>query len=81
MGQRIQRIEDVTTVEVGRFYLVNTVQRIDGATLPIHGPLHEDAEIINFPHLHWHIDWRFVDKRTYQDYFAAGCGRRMPWAR
>lgn len=25
--------------------------------LPITGPMHEDAEIINFPHLHYHVDW------------------------
>ena len=31
--------------------------------MPIIGPEHRDAEIINFPASHWHIDWRFVSAR------------------
>ena len=32
--------------------------------LPIIGPMHEDAEIINFPYLHYHVDWRFAPQRA-----------------
>lgn len=27
---------------------------------PVHGPMHEDREFINFPHYHYHVDWRFL---------------------
>ncbi len=30
---------------------------------PVMGPKHEDAEFIQFPQQHYHIDWRFVPKR------------------
>jgi hypothetical protein len=54
--------------QIGRYYQVPTVL----GTLancrwdwPVIGPLHEDAEIIGFPDLHYHIDWRFVSARLY----------------
>ena len=28
--------------------------------LPVIGPMHEDAEFVNFPWPHFHVDWRFV---------------------
>lgn len=28
--------------------------------IPVIGPKHEDAEIIKFPHQHFHIDWRYA---------------------
>lgn len=31
-----------------------------GAWVPITGPLHRDAEHINFPQAHWHVDLRFL---------------------
>ena len=30
------------------------------ADWPVLGPRHEDADHLNFPYLHWHIDGRFV---------------------
>lgn len=37
--------------------------------VPLLGPLHEDAEIINFPERHWHVDWRFVSQKAW-DHFS-----------
>lgn len=64
------RIEDVSEPEVGRFYDVPAIRSVPSATfggsfwrgsmVPIIGTLHEDAEHINFPEEHWHVDWRFV---------------------
>jgi hypothetical protein len=55
--------------QVGQFRMVPCVKLWrywyglgPGAWLPVIGPEHEDAEIINFPDHHWHIDWRFVPK-------------------
>lgn len=33
--------------------------------LPVLGPQHEDAEHLNFPHQHYHIDWRFVPESNF----------------
>lgn len=63
-GKRLQNVEDAEVVEVGKFYLVPTVvvpslpKRLQ--VVPVMGPLHEDAEFINFPHRHYHPDRRFV---------------------
>ncbi len=51
--------------EVGKFYKVPCVKattrfNLGGGLIPIMGPLHSDAEFINFPHPHWHIDFRFL---------------------
>ena len=63
--------------QVGKFYRVPTVKTTDThrpmGYVPIIGPLHTDAEIIQFPHEHWHIDWRFAPKALW-DYAAFG-----PW--
>lgn len=51
---------------IGKYYSVPTVYGQLYATLahwPVIGPKHEDAEIINFPDLHYHVDWRFVPQR------------------
>lgn len=37
-----------------------------GEWIPVLGPVHRDAEIINFPFLHYHVDWRFVSERVFQ---------------
>lgn len=80
MGET-QSVENSEMLNVGQFYLVNTVTRLsDGAIIPVHGGLHEDAEIINFPDHHWHIDWRFISTRLYHEYFKLGGGFLMPWA-
>lgn len=54
---------------IGRFYVVPCIYVIpenrpygsptDGF-IPTIGPKHEDADILAFPHEHYHIDWRFV---------------------
>jgi hypothetical protein len=60
--------------EVGRFYRVPSVRVLAwrGFTgwLPVIGPKHEDAEVVNFPWPHFHMDWRFAPERVfgwYQD--------------
>lgn len=58
--------------EIGRFYMIPCVktthqQRIGrGEWVPVLGPLHEDADIIEFPYPHWHVDWRFASKKQVQ---------------
>ena len=52
--------------EIGRFYNVMTViGSLSGIknAWPVIGGKHEDSEIIDFPHFHYHIDWRFVSQR------------------
>lgn len=52
--------------EVGRRYRVPTVRGYIFRKLrdwPVIGPLHEDADIIGYAPLHYHIDWRFVPDR------------------
>lgn len=64
--------------QIGRFYTVPAVRMLcheliyssgvkfkRGERIPIIGPEHEDAEIVGFPHQHWHIDWRFVNGRIW----------------
>lgn len=59
--------------EVGKFY---AVQCVHGAFYreigwwPVMGEAHRDIEIVNFPWLHYHIDWRFVNERTYRRYVS-----------
>jgi hypothetical protein len=55
--------------EVGKFYRVPCVwiNEFWGAKniwIPVIGPMHEDADLINFKPRHWHIDWRFAPKRV-----------------
>lgn len=63
----VPNIEDVETVEVGRFYMVPTViqpwRPKAIRIVPVVGPLHEDARFIKFPDLHWHPDRRFVTQQ------------------
>lgn len=85
------RIEDVSEAVVGRFYNVPAILSTSegwfwrGNMVPIIGPLHEDAEHINFPEDHWHVDWRFIggylwresqkvveQHLAYHDYIGAG---------
>ena len=58
-----QRIEDVATPIIGRFYDVPFVyaKMRDGRVLelPILLPIHRDPEL-DVPELHAHIDWRFT---------------------
>ncbi len=53
---------------IGRYYPIPTVRGRVYDYLhdwPVMGPEHEDAEFINFPHQHYHIDWRFVPGRLF----------------
>lgn len=69
--------ETVQAFEVGKFYSVPVVRTLDNhrptGYVPILGPLHSDAGIINFPHEHWHIDWRFASKPLWA--YASGIWR------
>lgn len=58
------------TYEIGRYYRVPSVYvnnwwRFQG-WLPVIGPMHEDAEFVNFPWQHFHIDWRFAPERVWR---------------
>jgi hypothetical protein len=56
--------------QVGKFYMVPCVKTTKtcsyggGEFMPVIGPEHTDVEFINFPHSHWHVDWRFVTARA-----------------
>ena len=50
----------------GRFYQVPCIfYRYCGMTdwWPVLGPRHKDVAFLNFPHLHYHVDGRFLSKR------------------
>lgn len=68
----IPNIEDVKEVVIGRYYRVPTVI-VPGlpprlAVVPVIGPSHEDADIIGFPHRHYHPDRRFVSDAWLDQY-------------
>lgn len=64
--------------EVGRLYMVPVVRsypwhsRVDD--WPVIGPAHADVEFFNFPHIHYHLDPRFLTAA--QERFIARQGRR-----
>jgi hypothetical protein len=51
---------------VGRFYMVPAIQYpwLDSVRglqwWPVAGPLHDDRDFFDFPHLHYHVDMRFL---------------------
>lgn len=53
---------------IGKVYTVPCVRVNEwhGYTgwLPVIGPMHSDHGPVNFPHPHYHIDWRFAPKRV-----------------
>lgn len=54
---------------IGRFYQVPTVRGQFHWILddwPVLGPLHQDEEIIKFPDLHYHFDFRFLNTWQYK---------------
>lgn len=60
--------------EVGKFYMVPCVKVRPGARtswiastgwVPVLGMKHRDAEHLDFPHEHYHVDWRFVGDKQY----------------
>ena len=72
MKESFQRVEDVGQVIVGVTYDVAALFHLyHKCWIPLIGTEHEDAEIIGFPHSHWHIDWRFATEGFY--------GRSLSW--
>lgn len=62
---------------IGQFYRVPAIEvrgwfRFSGF-VPVIGPEHDDAEIIKFPYLHYHVDWRFISKERFE-YFQRFAG-------
>lgn len=58
-----------SSYEVGKFYRVPCVRAQYHYVVddwPVTGPQHEDAEFINFPYQHYHIDWRFVPQHRFK---------------
>ncbi len=66
--------------EIGRYYDVPTVYaeycRVT-AYWPVIGEFHQDAEILEFPYWHWHLDARFVDAKSY-NHLSRGWMRKLP---
>lgn len=73
-------VDDLTSkpptglLTIGKSYLVPCL-RVGAAPLtyarpgewvPVLLPEHEDSDIIKFPYLHFHLDWRFLSKRQYR---------------
>lgn len=67
----IQRLDELTTpVEVGKYYLVPTIEAVwydRLAVYPVIGPKHSDAHCLDFAWQHYHIDPRFVVDRSDND--------------
>lgn len=60
--------------QVGSYYEIKCVHGAlydDIQWWPVMGEAHRDKEIIGFPDLHYHIDWRFVSARTYHRHVAS----------
>lgn len=52
------------TLEVGKFYSVPTAFGLFGYKYdwwPVLGPMHDDIEVIGFPYVHYHYDFRFFN--------------------
>ena len=63
MAQRIDKLKAPPVV--GKFYMVPCIRVTESSYLPpglwpITGPKHEDAELLNFPFQHFHVDVRFL---------------------
>lgn len=65
--QTLQRIADIEGLpEIGQFYLVPCAKVIRLGRhhrykwWPVIGPVHDDKEYLNFPHEHYHYDFRFI---------------------
>lgn len=51
-------------LEIGKFYSVPTVFGLFGYKYdhwPVLGPMHDDKEVIGFPYVHYHYDFRFFN--------------------
>lgn len=68
-----ERIDQLTgPPEVGKYYLVPTVTgewyRVTKAW-PVIGPKHNDSQCLNFEYQHYHLDARFIVKRSDEPWF------------
>jgi hypothetical protein len=67
----IARVDELTgPVEVGKIYLVPTVTAIWNNSLqawPVIGPQHSDKQCLDFDIQHYHLDPRFLAKRSEDD--------------
>lgn len=63
-------------VELGKFYKVPCILNLAGGLVPINSYLHNDKKIIGVDFRHWHIDWRFVNAKFYQQELV---GRNETW--
>lgn len=79
------KIDEMTEPpQLGQFYLVPCVEhrhyfwwnRLD-PYIPLFGGFHEDREIIGFPEVHSHIDWRFVSTKTFRNLDANIARQRL----
>lgn len=69
---------------VGKFYRVPCVKAHGSQWdrifrrewIPVMGPEHRDAEIVQFPHSHWHVDWRFASERVLRRAVKANFSRQ-----
>lgn len=76
----LKNVGEVLRPEVGRYYLVPQLRQIRTSTkidkpplllwIPVHGPQHEDAEIIGFRYQHYHVDTRFMSDAFLFHYLA-----------
>lgn len=68
-------------VQLGKYYLVPCVfapagsyygTLTKGEFIPINTHLHDDKKVIGASFKHWHIDWRFVSQRMWNDKVKGG---------
>lgn len=64
-------MSEIQKYEIGRYYRVPAVLVEEwwgfrGGWIPVIGPMHEDAEIVNFPWQHFHIDWSFAPRELWK---------------
>lgn len=55
-------------LEIGKFYSVPTVYGPLGYKFddwPVLGPMHDDKEVIGFPYVHYHYDFRFFNSHQW----------------
>lgn len=56
------------TLQIGKFYSVPTVYGLFGYKYdvwPVLGPMHDDKEVIGFPYVHYHYDFRFFNSEQW----------------
>lgn len=74
VSRRLLKVEEVGEPRIGERYLVRCGEAERQSVwshhrlryVPLLGPIHEDAEFINFPDYHFHVDWRFISNKVYE---------------